>query len=112
MAARRAGSFSSLPSLSEDDCRVTMTTIVDSDVQLPAVMGSFSSGITHCASRLRAFHRTPGAVSPSSAGRPEQRLGCVRSNLMQGDDRVLIENLKKQQLLYTSGEKGGTESAD
>ncbi len=70
-------------------------------------MGSFSSGITHCASRLRAFHRAHQALyTHHLLESTDSDWGICEVNLMPGNDRVLIENLKKQQLLYTVAEKG------
>lgn len=70
-------------------------------------MGAFSSGITHCTSRLRAFHRAHQALyTHHLLESTDSDWGICEVNLMPGNDRVLIENLKKQQLLYTVAEKG------
>ena len=85
-----------------------MTTIVDSN--LPVARPSWDhsrleSRIVHLGGG--AFHRAHQALythhqleSTDSDG------GICEVNLMPGNDRVLIENLKKQQLLYTVAEKG------
>ncbi len=85
-----------------------MTTIIV-DSNLPVARpswGSFSSGITHCASRLRAFHRAHRALyTHHLLESTDSDWGICEVNLMPCNDRVLIENLKKQQLLYTVAEK-------
>ncbi len=76
-----------------------MTTIVDSN--LPVARPSWDILVWNhalCISVAGRFTARTGAVYPSSAGKHRQRLGHLRVNLMPGNDRVLIENLKKQQL--------------
>ena len=75
-------------------------------------MGAFSSGITHCASRLRGVSpRDQALYTHHLLESTDSDWGICEVNLMPGNDRVLIENLKKQQLLYTVAEKGA-ESTD
>ena len=58
-------------------------------------MGSFSSGITHCASRLRGVSpRAPALYTHHLLESTDSDWGICEVNLMPGNDRVLIENLK------------------
>ncbi|EQB7360572.1 fructuronate reductase [Escherichia albertii] len=85
-----------------------MTTIVDSN--LPVARPSWDhsrleSRIVHLG--CGAFHRAHQALYTHHLLESTDRdWGICEVNLMPGNDRVLIENLKKQQLLYTVAEKG------
>ncbi len=74
-----------------------MTTIVDSNLPVARPSGIILVwNHALCISVAGRFTAAPGAVYPSSAGKHRQRLGYREVNLMPGNDRVLIENLKKQ----------------
>ncbi|HAO6576055.1 TPA: fructuronate reductase [Escherichia coli] len=85
-----------------------MTTIVDSN--LPVARPSWEhsrleSRIVHLG--CGAFHRAHQALyTHHLLESTDSDWGICEVNLMPGNDRVLIENLKKQQLLYTVAEKG------
>ena len=85
-----------------------MTTIVDSN--LPVARPSWDhsrleSRIVHLG--CGAFHRAHQALyTHHLLESTDSDWGICEVNLMPGNDRVLIENLKKQQLLYTVAEKG------
>lgn len=85
-----------------------MTTIVDSN--LPVARPSWDhsrleSRIVHLG--CGAFHRAHQALyTHHLLESTDSDWGICEVNLMPGSDRVLIENLKKQQLLYTVAEKG------
>ncbi|CTU55949.1 fructuronate reductase [Escherichia albertii] len=85
-----------------------MTTIVDSN--LPVARPSWDhsrleSRIVHLG--CGAFHRAHQALyTHHLLESTDSDWGICEVNLMSGNDRVLIENLKKQQLLYTVAEKG------
>ncbi|EDS91626.1 fructuronate reductase [Escherichia albertii NBRC 107761 = DSM 17582] len=85
-----------------------MTTIVDSN--LPVARPSWDhsrleSRIVHLG--CGAFHRAHQAMyTHHLLESTDSDWGICEVNLMPGNDRVLIENLKKQQLLYTVAEKG------
>ncbi|WP_097469100.1 fructuronate reductase [Escherichia coli] len=85
-----------------------MTTIVDSN--LPVARPSWEhsrleSRIVHLG--CGAFHRAHQALyTHHLLESTDSDWGICEVNLMLGNDRVLIENLKKQQLLYTVAEKG------
>ncbi|MCZ8626486.1 fructuronate reductase [Escherichia albertii] len=85
-----------------------MTTIVDSN--LPVARPSWDhsrleSRIVHLG--CGAFHRAHQALyTHHLLESTDSDWGICEVNLMPGNDRVLIENLKKQQLLYTVEEKG------
>ncbi|WP_105282880.1 fructuronate reductase [Escherichia sp. MOD1-EC5457] len=85
-----------------------MTTIVDSN--LPVARPSWDhsrleSRIVHLG--CGAFHRAHQALyTHHLLESTDSDWGICEVNLMLGNDRVLIENLKKQQLLYTVAEKG------
>ena len=85
-----------------------MTTIVDSN--LPVARPSWDhsrleSRIVHLG--CGAFHRAHQALYTHHLLEiTDSDWGICEVNLMPGNDRVLIENLKKQQLLYTVAEKG------
>ena len=85
-----------------------MTTIVDSN--LPVARPSWDhsrleSRIVHLG--CGAFHRAHQALyTHHLLESTDSDWGSCEVNLMPGNDRVLIENLKKQQLLYTVAEKG------
>ncbi len=85
-----------------------MTTIVDSN--LPVARPSWDhsrleSRIVHLG--CGAFHRAHRALyTHHLLESTDSDWGICEVNLMPGNDRVLIENLKKQQLLYTVAEKG------
>ncbi len=84
-----------------------MTTIVDSN--LPVARPSWEhsrleSRIVHLG--CGAFHRAHQALyTHHLLESTDSDWGICEVNLMPGNDRVLIENLKKQQLLYTVAEK-------
>ncbi|MGU0159887.1 hypothetical protein ACVXHB_01170 [Escherichia coli] len=83
-----------------------MTTIVDSDLPVARRHGIILVwNHALCISVAGRFTARTGAVYPSSAGKHDSDWGICEVNLMPGNDRVLIENLKKQQLLYTVAEK-------
>ncbi len=72
-----------------------MTTIVDSNLPVARRHGCILVwNHALCISVAGRSPRAPGAVYPSSAGKYRQRLGICEVNLMPGNDRVLIENLK------------------
>ncbi|PPQ51719.1 fructuronate reductase [Escherichia albertii] len=85
-----------------------MTTIVDSN--LPVARPSWDhsrleSRIVHLG--CGAFHRAHQALyTHHLLESTDSDWGICEVNLMPGNDRVLIENLKKQQLLYIVAEKG------
>ncbi|HBM9794104.1 TPA: fructuronate reductase [Escherichia albertii] len=85
-----------------------MTTIVDSN--LPVARPSWDhsrleSRIVHLG--CGAFHRAHQALyTHHLLESTDSDWGICEVNLMPGNDHVLIENLKKQQLLYTVAEKG------
>ncbi|MFP1529117.1 hypothetical protein ACLB1R_31045 [Escherichia coli] len=84
-----------------------MTTIVDSN--LPVARPSWDhsrleSRIVHLG--CGAFHRAHQALyTHHLLESTDSDWGICEVNLMPGNDRVLIENLKKQQLLYTVAER-------
>lgn len=58
-----------------------------------------------------AFHRAHQALyTHHLLEQTDSDWGICEVNLMPGNDRVLIENLKKQQLLYTVAEKGADDT--
>ncbi|POT56147.1 fructuronate reductase [Citrobacter amalonaticus] len=84
------------------------TTIADSNLPVarPAWDRSrLASRIVHLG--CGAFHRAHQALyTHHLLETTDSDWGICEVNLMPGNDRVLIENLKKQQLLYTVAEKG------
>ena len=85
-----------------------MTTIVDSNLPVARpswVHSRLESRIVHLG--CGAFHRAHQALyTHHLLESTDSDWGICEVNLMPGNDRVLIENLKKQQLLYTVAEKG------
>ena len=87
-----------------------MTTIATAtlpkNVQYPQYdRGQLRSRIVHFG--FGAFHRAHQALyTHHLLESTDSDWGICEVNLMPGNDRVLIENLKKQQLLYTVAEKG------
>ncbi|MED9196910.1 fructuronate reductase [Escherichia marmotae] len=85
-----------------------MTTIVDSNLPVACPSWDHSrleSRIVHLG--CGAFHRAHQALyTHHLLESTDSDWGICEVNLMPGNDRVLIENLKKQQLLYTVAEKG------
>lgn len=76
-------------------------------------MGSFSSGITHCASRLRAFHRAHRALyTHHLLESTDSDWGICEVNLMPCNDRVLIENLKTATAVHRGGKRRGKHRAE
>ncbi|MFP1455193.1 hypothetical protein ACLB1O_20245 [Escherichia coli] len=85
-----------------------MTTIVDSNLPVPPSWehSRLESRIVHLG--CGAFHRAHQALyTHHLLESTDSDWGICEVNLMPGNDRVLIENLKKQQLLYTVAEKDG-----
>lgn len=84
-----------------------MTTIVDSNLPVARpswVHSRLESRIVHLG--CGAFHRAHQALyTHHLLESTDSDWGICEVNLMPGNDRVLIENLKKQQLLYTVAEK-------
>ncbi|MEH0834227.1 fructuronate reductase [Pectobacterium cacticida] len=85
-----------------------MTTIADSSLPVarPAWDRSrLEARIVHLG--CGAFHRAHQALyTHHLLETTDSDWGICEVNLMPGNDRILIENLKKQQLLYTVAEKG------
>lgn len=85
-----------------------MTTIVDSNLpvarpswvhsRLESRIVHLGCGAFHCAHQALYTHHLLEST--------DSDWGICEVNLMPGNDHVLIENLKKQQLLYTVAEKG------
>lgn len=77
-------------------------------------MGQLAPAIPHCSPGCGAFHRAHQALyTHHLLETTDSDWGIREVNLMPGNDRVLIENLRKQQLaVYRGGKRRGQHRAE